>query len=279
MRRIFLLITSFLLVPSAWCGELLLQSNEVYNGEVALLRWVGEPLSFGVVRFREEVIYLYPDEAGAVALIPVGLDVPPGDYPLPAALVNPSGETTEAQLALTVVYKERPQESLTLPERMVTPKAEDTARIARESALLNQQFSLRSPRLWTTFQRPVDEPVNSVFGKRRLLNGKPKAPHSGTDFRSPEGTPVRAISRGRVVLTGDFFYTGLTVLVDHGEGLFSLYAHLSKLLTKEGDILLPEDYLGLVGSTGRSTGAHLHLTVRLLGERIDPLALLALLSS
>ena len=279
MRLLMIGVTFVLVALPAWCGELSLQSREVFNGEAALLRWVGEPLSFGVVRFRDQFVYLYPDQGGAVALLPVGLDVAAGDYPLSAALADLRGETQEMQLVLTVVHKERPQESLTLPERMVTPKAEDTARIARESALLNEAFDLRSPRRWTSFQRPVDEPVNSVFGKRRLLNGKPKSPHSGTDYRSPAGTPVRVISAGRVVLTGDFFYTGLTVVVDHGEGLLSLYAHLSKTMVETGAALEPGEVLGLVGSTGRSTGAHLHLTVRLLGERIDPQALLELLAT
>ena len=107
------------------------------------------------------------------------------------------------------------------------------------------------------------------------MNGKPKSPHSGTDFRSPSGTSIRSISSGRVALVADLFYTGQTVVVDHGEGLLSIYAHLSKVLVKEGSELRVGDTLGEVGSTGRSTGAHLHLTVRLLGERIDPLALLA----
>jgi murein DD-endopeptidase MepM/ murein hydrolase activator NlpD len=108
------------------------------------------------------------------------------------------------------------------------------------------------------------------------MNGKPKSPHSGTDFRSSVGTPVRSISSGRVVLVSDLFYTGQTVVVDHGEGLLSVYAHLSKILVEENHELQVGDVLGKVGSTGRSTGAHLHLTVRLLGERIDPLALLAI---
>jgi len=276
IRLLLIWITGISLASPVWAGELRLHSQEVYNGEVALVRWLGEPLSFGVVRFRDKSIYLYPAEGGAVALIPVGLNVAPGNYPLPAALVDRQGTTTEVQLALTVVHKVRPEESLTLPERMVTPKAEDTARIAREAALLEQTFALCSPQLWERFQRPVDDPVNSVFGKRRLLNGKPKSPHSGTDFRSPQGTPVRSISSGRVVLAGDFFYTGLTVVIDHGEGLISLYAHLSQILVKEGATLNSGDLLGHVGSTGRSTGAHLHLTVRLLGERVDPMALLAL---
>jgi murein DD-endopeptidase MepM/ murein hydrolase activator NlpD len=277
MRLGLLLFIALLFTSPAWCGELVLSPRPVYNGEVALLRWQGEPLSFGVVRFRDEVIYLYPDTSGAVALLPISLEVPAGDYPLLAALVDLKGRTTAMELVLRIDDKKRPEEHLTLPERMVTPEKKDVVRINRESHLLNEKFDLRSSRLWTTFVRPVDGSVSSVFGKRRTMNGKPKAPHSGTDFRGPSGTPVHSISNGRVVLVSDLFYTGNTVVVDHGEGLFSLYAHLSKVLVEEGHELLVGDVLGQVGSTGRSTGAHLHLSVRLLGERVDPLSLLNIL--
>ncbi|MGK2944866.1 MAG: M23 family metallopeptidase [Desulfuromonadales bacterium] len=276
MRLLLLLSLSLLLTWPAWCGDLSLLSPQVNNGEVAVLRWQGEPLSFGVVRFRDEVFYLYPDTGGAVVLLPVGLDVPTGDYPLLSALIDLHGRTMATELVLRVDYKERPKEHLSLPERMVTPDAKAVARISRESDLLNEKFALRSPRFWTTFQRPVSEPVSSVFGKRRVMNGKPKSPHSGTDFRSPHGTPVQSISNGQVALVSDLFYTGQTVVVDHGEGLLSLYAHLSKVVVEVGHEIMAGDVLGEVGSTGRSTGAHLHLTVRLLGERVDPLALLAI---
>jgi len=276
MRQIYLsLLITLFLASSAFSGELFLRSEQINNGEAAVLHWQGEPLSFGVVRFNEEVYYLYPDSDGAIALLPVGLDVAAGHYPIIAAMVDMQGQTSTAEILLTVVNKKRPEENLTLPERMVTPGKQDSARISREHNHLKEVFAGRSPRFWTSFEKPVGDAVNSVFGKRRVLNGKPKSPHSGTDFRSPSGTPVHPISNGRVALVSDLFYTGNTVVVDHGEGLFSLYAHLSEVLVEEGHDLLVTDVLGKVGSTGRSTGAHLHLTVKLFGERIDPLALLA----
>ena len=274
MRLQFMLIFLLLTSTPAW-SELTLHPEQVNNGEVTVLRWQGEPLSFGVARFMDDVIYLYPDNGGAIALLPIGLDVAEADYPLHVALVDRQGQTTVSELQLHVSHKQRPVEHLTLPQNMVTPDAESLARIDRESKQLKELFTLRSPRFWTHFERPVDEEVSSIFGKRRLLNGEPKSPHSGTDFRSPAGTPIRSLSNGRVVLAADLFYTGKTVVVDHGEGLFSVYAHLSEVLVNEGHELLVGDVLGKVGSTGRSTGAHLHLTVRLLEERIDPLALLA----
>lgn len=276
MRIAYALILLLLLSTPGWGGELLLQPPQVSNGDVAALQWRGEPLSFGVTRFRDEVIYLYPDPTGAVALLPVGLDVPAGDYLLQVALVDRRGQTTAQELTLRIEHKERPLENLSLPKRMVSPSAIDLKRIGLENDLLAEIFSRRSERFWTTFERPVGDAVSSVFGKRRLMNGKPRSPHSGTDFRSPAGTPVKTLSNGRVVLVDEFFYTGKTVVVDHGEGLFSLYAHLSRTQVAKGHELLVGDVVGEVGSTGRSTGAHLHLTVRLLGERVDPLSLLSL---
>lgn len=276
MRVTLTLILLLLLSVQSWCGELLLYPSQVSNGDVAALHWRGEPLSFGVTRFRDEVIYLYPDPAGAVALLPVALDAPAGDYPLQVALVDTRGKTTAKEVVLHVEHKERPVEHLSLPSRMVSPLAKDLKRISRESNMLKNIFSRRSERLWTTFERPVGEDVSSVFGKRRVMNGKPRSPHSGTDFRSPAGTPIKTVSNGRVALVDTLFYTGKTVVVDHGEGLFSLYAHLSVTQVEEGHELMAGDVVGKVGSTGRSTGAHLHLTVKLLGERIDPLSLLSL---
>lgn len=276
MRTAFSLLLLLLLSAQSWGGELVLHPAQVSNGEVAALQWRGEPLSFGVARFRDEVIYLYPDPTGAVALLPVALDVSAGVYPLQIALVDKRGKTTAKELLLHVEHKERPLEHLSLPKRMVSPPEKDLERISRENDKLKKVFSQRSKRLWTTFERPVGEEVSSVFGKRRLMNGKPRSPHSGTDFRSPAGTPIKALSNGRVALVDDLFYTGKTVVVDHGEGLFSLYAHLSATQAVEGHELLVGDVVGKVGSTGRSTGAHLHLTVKLLGERVDPLSLLSL---
>lgn len=276
MKGLCFLLLALVWAGPAWCGELTLAPRQVFDGEVAVLRWQGQPLAFGVAGFNDNVFYLYPDQEGAIALLPVGLGLPAGDYPVQAALVDFHGRTTIDELVLHVAHKERPLEQLTLPDQMVTPDPGVMARINRESVLLKDKFAQHSPRFWTTFVRPVDDPVSSIFGKRRIMNGIPKSPHSGTDFRSDGGTPVHVISSGRVTLVADLFYTGQTVVVDHGEGLFSLYAHLSKVMTDEGRELKTGDVIGLVGSTGRSTGDHLHLTVRLLGERIDPLALIAL---
>ena len=123
----------------------------------------------------------------------------------------------------------------------------------------------------------MPDPANSAFGTRSILNGQPRSPHSGADFRSAAGTPIKAPNAGRVVLAGDRYFTGNTVIIDHGLGLFSLFAHLSEVSVKEGDSVQSGEVVGKVGATGRVTGPHLHWSVRLSGARVDPLSLLAAL--
>ncbi len=273
--RCLLPVFLVLLPVLASAGEVRLKPEKVVDGGTAVLRWTGPVPAVGVVRFRDQIIYLYPDPAGAVALLPVPLGTADGTYPVTGAIVDPQGGSTPFQQHLTVRRQERPLEKLTLPEAMVSPRAPAVLdRISREAGRLKKLFTGTSERRWKEFVRPVDDPVSSVFGKQRLLNGKPRAPHSGTDFRSPIGTPVRAFSTGRVVLTEELFYTGKTVVLDHGEGLFSIYAHLSSSLVMPEELVAVGSVIGKVGSSGRSTGPHLHLSVRLLETRVDPLLLL-----
>jgi murein DD-endopeptidase MepM/ murein hydrolase activator NlpD len=162
---------------------------------------------------------------------------------------------------------------------MVSPqKPEVLRRIERERRLLAELFSRQgTPPLWERFVLPVEDPVGSPFGLRRVLNGQPRSPHAGVDFRSPRGRAVRASARGLAVFAGELYFTGRTVILDHGGGLFSLYAHLDSIGCREGELLDAGAVLGAVGSTGRSTGPHLHWGVKLQGDRVDPLALVGLL--
>src|SRR5262249_28752592 len=129
------------------------------------------------------------------------------------------------------------------------------------------------------FVRPVDAPANSAFGSRSVFNGQPRSPHPGADFLSPAGTPVKAANAGRIVLADDLYYTGGTVIIDHGLGVFSLFAHLSAIDVHDGDMVVAGQVLGNVGATGRVTGPHLHWSVRINGARVDPLSLLSVLGS
>ena len=125
--------------------------------------------------------------------------------------------------------------------------------------------------------RPVPQEANSAFGTRSIFNGKPRNAHGGADFLSPAGTPIQAPNAGRIAIARNLYYSGNTVIIDHGLGLFSMLAHLSAIDVHEGDRVTAGQLLGRVGATGRVTGPHLHWAIRASGARVDPLSLLAVL--
>ena len=164
-------------------------------------------------------------------------------------------------------------EHLTIPnQRKVNPLPMDYDRIGAERKEMNrvfQSFTTRTlPEQW---QSPLSGRYSSSFGKRRVLNGQPRSPHSGLDIAAPEGTPVESIAAGRVAAVADYFFNGQTVMVDHGQGLISMYCHLSEIEVALGEGVTPDSIVGKVGKTGRVTGAHLHLSVSLNNARVDPL--------
>lgn len=276
----WLFLLCLLLPTQALGGELFLEPAVVDNGGVTLLRWQGEPPSSAIARCNGRTYHLRSTPAGFAALVGTDVELAPGSYPLDAVVVDRRGEAEFFHLRLQVRQAARPEERLTLPPAKVTPRNRAVLRrIEAEQAMLAALFSRHdSPPLWERFSAPVADPVGSLFGLRRILNGQPKSPHAGVDFRSAAGTSVQAAARGRVAFAGDLFYTGQTVILDHGEGLFSLYAHLQTIDCSQGELLDAGTILGRVGSTGRSTGPHLHWGVKLRGDRVDPLALTGLLS-
>jgi murein DD-endopeptidase MepM/ murein hydrolase activator NlpD len=168
---------------------------------------------------------------------------------------------------------------LSVDEAFVNPPAGTEARIQQEAAALQRIWKTSAAeRLWTgPFVRPVPGEAVSRFGTRSIFNGQPRNPHSGADFMSPSGTPIHAPNGGRVMLARDLYFSGNTVVIDHGLGVFSLLAHLSAIDVHEGDIVDADQIVGRVGATGRVTGAHLHWAVRIGDARVDPLSVLALL--
>ena len=261
-------------------ADFVLEPATLLPGGVALLCWQGpdSPHKLLQVAFSDILFPLVQRDNRPCALIGVDLDQAPGLWPLTVESVDPAGIRHLAQLSLRIEGVERPAQRLTLPKQMVTPtKPTIVKQIERDQKRLAQVFKHRQPVLFSpSFQRPVDGEVISAFGLRRILNGIPKSPHNGIDFRAAAGTPIKAMTRGEVALAEDLYYTGKTVILDHGGGLFSLYAHLETLAVTPGAMVSTGQQVGAVGSTGRSTGPHLHMGTRLGKARIDPLALIAL---
>jgi murein DD-endopeptidase MepM/ murein hydrolase activator NlpD len=211
------------------------------------------------------------------ALLGIDLGTDAGEYPLVVTATAASGAQATATRTLAVASKSFPTRTLKVNPRFVTPPARVRARIEREARQLREIFATEEPQPeWPgSFTTPIASTVISGFGVRSVYNGQPRSPHSGADFASPTGTPVTAPASGRIVLAGDLYYTGGTLVIAHGGGLYSLFAHLSRRDVDEGAAVEAGQTVGAVGATGRVTGPHLHWTVRLHTARVDPLSLIA----
>ena len=211
------------------------------------------------------------------AIVGVAIDTVPGNYE-----VEFSGPGGTARHGFRVVAKAYPEQRLTIEnQRMVDPLPADLERIRDERRRQLEKYDLFTNRELdiVPFAKPVEGVTSSPFGRRRILNGQPKSPHSGLDIAAVTGTPIRAPAPGRVVLTGDLFFNGKTVFLDHGQGLVTMYCHLNGIDVGEGDEVRRGQVIGQVGATGRVTGAHLHWSVSLNGNRVDPAMVMEMLNA
>jgi len=209
------------------------------------------------------------------ALVGIDLEHPPGPAPL---VLTPAG-AAPCRVTLEVRAGAFPVERLKVPRRYVELSPQNLARARKEARRLRALYRRVSlERLWTgAFTPPLPEaPPSDNFGRKRVLNDVPRSPHSGVDFSADPGTPILAPQRGRVVLAASLFFSGRTVILDHGLGLFSSYAHLREVQVKEGELVEPGARLGRVGATGRVTGPHLHWAMRLNEARVNPMDVLVL---
>jgi len=251
-------------------------SRSVQPGEVVLLTvHANSPIAQLRAQAFNRTLPGWPMDANTWHVM-VGIDL--DDAPGPHKVVLDAG-STQTTITLTVRTKSFPTRKLTVDEAFVNPPASVQPRIAEEAARLAAIWKQDSTaRLWTDpFLPPVPQAANSAFGTRSIYNGQPRSAHGGADFPSPAGTPIHAPNAGRVVLAANLYYTGNTVVIDHGLGLYSLFAHLSRIDVAEGTSVDRGFVVGLVGATGRVTGPHLHWTIRAGGARVDPMAVIAIL--
>ncbi len=255
------------------------RARALHPGEVVVLE-VRASESFASVRataFGSTIRFFAVTADGLwLGLVGIDLTADAGNHPVLLVATTADGAAFRRHYTLVVAAKEFPTRQLTVAPNFVSPPSEVLDRIQREAQRVASIFRVSSAeRLWSGgFLEPVPGNATSSFGRRSVFNGQPRSPHSGTDFRAAEGTPVQAPSGGRVVLTGDQYFSGQVVILDHGWGLYSYFAHLSSIDVAEGDVVGPGAVLGKVGATGRVTGPHLHWTVRLNEARVDPLSLM-----
>jgi murein DD-endopeptidase MepM/ murein hydrolase activator NlpD len=241
----------------------------------------GNAVSSASLLWKGATIPLIPltDEKSLTGFFGIPADEPPGDKDVEVVVAGLDGKVRRQVFTLVVLPKEFPVQKITLPESKVSPGKADLTRHQREQQAVREAYArLRREPFWSgTFERPVPGKVISPFGLRRLLNGKPRSSHTGLDLRVPLGGPVAASAGGMVILTGDHFFSGRSVYIDHGMGIVTMYFHLSEIRVETGEVVEAGQTIGLAGSTGRSTGPHLHWGVRVHDCMVDPLALLEVL--
>lgn len=240
-------------------------------GGVVLLPVAHEGKHAPEVYYHDRRVMVVRGDGGWTAVVGIPLETAPGKQ---------AAEARDAGLRLSFDVEDKAYEvqHITLSnQRMVTPAEEDLRRIRDESARMKKIY-----RQWTDiadlplpFQSPISGRESSAFGLRRVFNGEPRNPHSGLDIAAPKGTPVQAPADGMVVNTGDYYFNGRTVFIDHGQGLITMYCHLDEIRVREGQAIKRGEILGTVGMSGRATGPHLHWTVSINDARVDPRLFLA----
>ncbi len=272
-RIVFLLMGLFIFPLSSFSFDVSTSPEAVSQGDAFLVRItsVTNDIPVGTIGDKAIVFHRISD-GNFIALSSTGIEQPPKTHTIKVMLGRSS---------VTKIVKVHPRKSrtinLTLPENKVTLSPQNEKRAEYESASLRSKWSKRSERMWKgKFSAPLGTDVSTEFGIMRIINGHKKSIHKGVDYKGKNGTPIKAINSGIVALTDDQFFGGKTVMVDHGEGIFSIYMHLSTITVEEGQHITKSDTVGLVGSTGRSSGPHLHLTVKWDGLTVDPLSLFRL---
>lgn len=212
------------------------------------------------------------------AFIGIDLEQSAGDYKLTISAKSPASQSDPITCAATITVRDGkfPTEHLKVAPNFVEPNPEQLAKAQSDQKKLRELYATITPeKLWTgKFRIPLDGvKTGGNFGRRRVLNGKSNSPHSGVDLSSPTGTPVHAAQSGRVVLAEELYFSGNTVLIDHGLGIYTLYGHFSEIDAKPGDEVKAGDVIGKVGATGRVTGPHLHWGLEIDRARVNALSI------
>ena len=244
-----------------------LPTSLIVPGGVAILDVPGDPEKPPVVTFEGNRVMVVPNGKGWRAIVGIPLAREPG-----SAKIEIRGSQTTLTQGFTIEGKAYSTQRLKVAPKHVDLSPDDAARVAEEQPRIRAAVGTFSDALPVTmrFASPVRGPRSSSFGLRRVFNNQPRNPHSGMDIAAPAGTPIFAPAPGKVLETGDFFFNGKSVFIDHGQGLVTLYCHLSDIEVKPGTEVKTGDLIGKVGATGRVTGPHLHWGVALNRAFVDP---------
>jgi len=274
---LFLCLLFFLILPaysSAKPVHVEISPKKISPGDAFIIRVTGvesgQPVSacFG----KAEIHFGNCGEGCYLAIWAVDIQTKPKAYN-----VKVTAGKKKIRLKLHVKKTKFPELRLSLPDEKVVPSPDDLERVEKDNKKLNDIWQNVSEKLWEgKFILPLENETSTVFGVKRIMNEKWTSVHRGMDIRGREGEQVRASNSGKVVLSEELFYGGNTLVLDHGMGIFSIYMHLSGFNVKSEDIVSKGDAIGLVGSSGRSTGPHLHFGVKVAGINVNPGSLMKL---
>jgi murein DD-endopeptidase MepM/ murein hydrolase activator NlpD len=254
----------------------LLAGIPAQQGQAVRLSMPDEPGIQGVeIQWQEKTIPYVRVGKEWSTVVGVDLDLKPGEH-AGEVRVTKAGAVEKRSVTLSVQAGKFPTQRLTVPDSYVELSPENAERAGREAKEIEEiHNTVSSEALWSgTFLVPIPGGVGSNFGSRRVFNGESRNPHGGADLKASTGTRIRSTNRGRVVLAKNLFFTGNTVIVDHGLGIYTLYAHLSRIDVKKDAIVERAQVVGLAGATGRVTGPHLHWGARVQNARVDPFSLI-----
>jgi murein DD-endopeptidase MepM/ murein hydrolase activator NlpD len=257
------------------------QPTRLINGSPVVFRVTSpERLKSLSGEWLEHDVFFSSDSQGKVwyGIAGASLETHPGSYPLALKGATASGKELSFQKQVAVGKGKYRSIKASVPKQYTEPSAEQLQKIDQDKALKEHAFAQTTvEREWAgSFQPPAKAPISDVFGTSRIFNGRAQSVHQGLDYAAPEGTPVAALNGGTVLLARPLFFEGDCVVLDHGQGLLTLYMHLSKIEVKEGEHITRGEKIALSGGTGRATGPHLHVAVRWQGVYLNPATLLSL---
>ena len=263
IERVFALAGLLLLA----CAPVTAIEQSPRPGGVAIIRIgvANEPAP--TASFRGMPVLVMQSDDSWFAVVGIPLDTQPGDL-----VIRSGAEDIRIEVG-DHAYREQ---HLTVQPNYVTPNEEELKRIGRERKIIDTALTNFSKVRMdgVALAAPVDGPRSSSFGLRRFFNDQPRSPHKGMDIAAGKGTPIKAPRNGVIAATGNYFFNGNTILLDHGQGFVTMYCHLSEISVEVGQSIARGDAIGAVGATGRVTGPHLHFGTYLNGTAVDPAILL-----
>jgi murein DD-endopeptidase MepM/ murein hydrolase activator NlpD len=261
-------VPALLAAPACLAQTFIAPRVAAVPGGVVILNIPGAENERPVVTYAGKPVLVARRQDNWLAIVGISLETEPGNYQVDVQ--QPGAEPR--QLGFAVTHKQYRTQQLKVAPGMVNLSPENEERAAREGARVREVLDSFTPDAPATLRlaQPVPGPRSSSFGLRREFNGESRRPHSGMDIAAPKGTPIKAPLAGTVVDVGEYYFNGGNVLIDHGQGLVTMYCHLSKMNVKVGQQVKLGEVIGAVGATGRVTGPHLHWGVSLNGAMVDP---------